>query len=385
MAARKAREANPQTQLAELVRGIEREGLAHAYLLRGDERYFRDRALDAIKARAVADGLDVRMHDGEDPDFSPARLMDDLGGSGLFAARQLVVARGVEKELPKTAKEESALLDKLLAFLGGSDVGTLVVSVGALRADHKLAKAIAAAGGGTMTSRKLYDSPPPWGSSDPRRVELVEWLVGRAREMGMRMTPDQAVYVCAATGNDLFALEDQIAKLRDAPRDADLQALLGWEATASPWQVAGDMVEGNLANALAGIETLFRGGFTERDGRRLVDAAGLAQILISGLLGSVRKGLAIATAVERGASPSEAARAAGLAGAPAVVQREIERAAKHGSATWRARLEDMADLERRSKSTGGVEVDDFALLAVRWRDPSVRPIRPIRVRPGARR
>jgi DNA polymerase III delta subunit len=370
MAARKAkaREPDPPTQLAELAAGIERGGLARGYVLRGEERYFRDRALDAIRVRAVADGLEVRIHDGDDPDFSPAALMNDLGGGGLFSARQLVVARSIEKHLPKTAKEESALLTKLIAFLGGADVGALVVSVGALRADHKLVKAVEAVGGVVLSSRKLWDSPPPWGNADPRRVELVTWLVARAREAGLKLSPDQAVYVCAAIGNDLFALEDQLVKLREAPRGADLTALVAWEAAVSPWTVAEHVVAGDLPRGLDGIEGLFRGGFEERDGRRLVDSAGLAQILISGLLGAVRKGLAIASEVERGRSPDEAARAAGIAGAPAMVQRELARAAQHDAATWQERLADLADLERRSKSTGGVEVDDFTLLAVRWRD-----------------
>jgi len=369
MAARKgkAREPDPPTQLADLTAALERDGLVRGYVLRGDERYFRDRALEAIKARAAQDGLEPRMHDGEDPDFDASALMNDLGGGGLFAARQLVVARSVEKHLPKSAKEKSSLCDRLESFLAGDDVGTLVVSVGSLRADHRLVKAVVAAGGGTLTSRKLWDTPPPWGNDDPRRVELVTWLVGRAREMGLKLNPDQAVYVCAATGNDLFALEDQIKKLRDAPRGSDLQSIVSWEAAASPWAVAEHLVIGDLPRALGGIESLFRGGFAERDGRRLVDAAGLAQILLSGLIGAVRKGLAIASGVERGLSPEDAARAAGVSGAPTTVRREIERAATHDAAAWRRRLEDLADLERRSKSTGGVEVDDFTLLAVRWR------------------
>jgi hypothetical protein len=55
MAARKtkAREPDPRAQLAELLAALERGGLARGYVLRGDERYFRDRALEAIKARAI--------------------------------------------------------------------------------------------------------------------------------------------------------------------------------------------------------------------------------------------------------------------------------------------------------------------------------------------
>lgn len=369
--AQKAREPDPPTQLRELEGALERGGLQRGYVLRGDERYFRDRALEAIKERAAKDGLELRMHDGEDPDFALGRLLDDLGGGGLFAARELVVARNVEKELQKVEGEASALARGIEAFLG-SDAGTVVVSAPALRADHAVVKAVTAAGGTVLTSRKLWDSPPPWSNGDPRRAELVLWLEGRARALGLRLSSDQALYVAAATGNDLFALEDQLLKVRDAPAGSALKNLVTWEALTTPWSVADALLAGDLARGVGGVEALFAAGFEERDGRRLVEAAGLAQILIGSLQSGVRKALAVAEGVAAGAAPEEAARAAGIAGAPVTVQRELARAAARSAAEWRGLLEDLADLERRSKSTAGVEADDFTLLAVRWRDRATR-------------
>jgi DNA polymerase III delta subunit len=373
MAARasKPREADPATQVRDLEAALARGGLARAYVLRGEERYFRDRALEALRARALADGLEVRLHDAEDPDFALTRLLDDLGGAGLFAARQLVVARNVEDELQKVDQRASPLARALEAFLA-ADAGTAVVSAAALRADHSFVRAVAAAGGTVLTSRRLYDSPPPWGNPDPRRAELVLWLGERARELGVRLGPDQAVYVAAATGNDLYALEDQLQKLRDAPAGSGLRDLVGWEASAAPWSVSEAMVAGDLARGLGGIETLFAGGFEERDGRRLVEAPALAQILLGALQGLVRRGLAVSEAIAAGAAPEDAAREAGAAGPPAAVQRDLARAQSRGAAQWRRMLEDLADVERRSKSTAGVEADDFALLALRWRDPATR-------------
>ncbi len=372
--AKKPREADPPEQLAELEAELGR-GLRRGYVLRGEERYFRERALDRIRARAGAEGLEVRLHDAENPDYSLARLLDDLSGSGLFAARQVVVARNVEKELAKAGKEKSPLVQAAEAFLAGPDAGTLVIACASLRADHSLVKAVQAAGGSVLSSRKLWDSPPPWGNADPRRVELVLWVLERARALSVKLSPDQAVYLAAATGNDLFALEERLAKLRELPAGTSLREIAPWEATASPWSVAEGMVTGELSRALGGIEALFAGGFEERDGRRLVDPAGIAQILIGSLYSSVRRALAIAEGLARGLGGEEAARAAGVAGAPAVVQREIARAEGVPAAAWRKRLAELLQLERRSKSTVGVEAEDFTLLAVRWR---------ARGKPGAR-
>ena len=369
MAARraKAREADPPTQVRQLEAALERDGLARGYVLRGEERYFRERALDSIKRRAQADNLEVHFHDGDDPDFALSRLLDDLSGGGLFAARQLIVARNVEKSLKKVGKDAGPLTRAITAFIGGEDAGTVVVSVASLRADHGLVKAIAAAGGPVVSSRRLWDSPPPWGDPDPRRAEIVVWLVDRAREMEVKLSPAQAVYVCAATGNDPFALQDQLEKLRDAPAGSELERVVGWEASTSPWAVAEALVAGDLPRALNGVETLFRGGFAERDGRRMVDPVGLAMILIGSLAGSVRKGLAISTEMQAGSSPQDAARAAGVAGAPNTVQAQIAIANKRTPAVWRRMLEEVGELERKTRTSAGIEPDDLVLLAVRWR------------------
>ncbi|MEM7308629.1 MAG: DNA polymerase III subunit delta [Planctomycetota bacterium] len=373
MAARraKAREADPPTQLRTLLEALKRDGLAPGYVLRGEERYFRDRALDAVRERATEAGVEVRLHDAQDPDFSLARLLDDLGGGGLFAAAQLVIARNVEKELKKSGKDQSPLTRAVSAFAAAAEGSSVMLSAGNLRADHAAVKAITAAGGAVLTSRRLWDSPPPWGNPDPRRAELVVWLTDRAREMGVRLTPENAVYVAAATGNDLFALEDQLEKLRDAPTGSDLRSVVGWDASASPWAVTDALLGGDLARALGGIESLFRGGFEERDGRRMVDPVGLAMILVGALQAGVRKGLAISTAMADGRSGDDAARAAGVSGAPSTVQAQIARAQVHDPETWRERLSDLAAIERQAKS-GGVEADDFVLLAVRWRKKRAR-------------
>ena len=364
--ARAQREADPMTQVRDLAAALDRGELARAYLLRGEERYFRARALARIRAAAEKAGQEFCLHDTDDPDFALARLTDDLVGGGLFAASRLVVARNPDKLLKKTDGKDSTLTRAAIAWLESGEPGCLVISARSLRADHALAKAIAKAGGATVTSRRLWDSPPPWGNPDPRRAELVLWLVGRAREMGVKLSPGDGVYVAAATGNDLFALEDQLVKLREAP-GGDLHALVGWSAAAAPWSVAEALVDGDLPRALGGVETLFRGGFEERDGRRLVEPIALATILVASLQGAVRKGLALATELERGATPEAAATRAGVSGAPSTVQAQVARARRRTPVRWRSMLDDAAALERKAKS-GGVDAPDFAALALRWAD-----------------
>ena len=44
----------------------------------------------------------------------------------------------------------------------------------------------------------------------------------------------------------------------------------------------------------------------------------------------------------------------------------VGRARARSAAAWRGMLEDVAELERRAKSSAGVDANDFALLAARW-------------------
>ena len=364
MAARKRREPDPPEAL-DALRSSLQQGLARGYVLRGEEGYFREQAIDQVKARGLADGYELCLHDADkgNPDFRLSALIDDLTGSGLFASRRLIVIRHPEDVLKKVAGKDAPLTSAIASFLAApDDVGCVVISAASLRADHAVSKAVSAHGGKLLSLRKLWDGPPPW-NPDPRQSELVKWAMRRAREIGARLTPDQAVYVCAATGNDLAALDDQLERLRSAP-DGSLAEVVEWDATVAPWSVADQLVGGDLPRALASIETLFRGGFQDKTGRRLVDAGGLSNVLIGSLQRGVRQGLVLSSELARGTSEEEATRMVGASGRAAGTA--LERARRRPARAWRAMLEDVADLDRRAKSSAGVDANDFSTLALRW-------------------
>jgi len=369
--AKRRKEAAPHEELAALAARLADGEPERGYLLRGDERYFHDRATDLLRGRAAELGFDVCVHDGSrgNPDFSLAALIDDLSGGGLFAGRRLVVVRRPEEHLKKVDGDASPLTRVARSFLSSADSpGTLVLSAPSLRLDHPLAKAVVAAGGSVLALRRLWDSPPPW-APDPTRTELVQWLLGRARELGLRLEPAQAVYVCAAVGNDLAALDDQLAELRSSG-GRSLRDVVSWTAATTPWAVADPIVAGDLPRALTGIEGLFRGGFQEQGGRRLLDSVALSTMLTAALGRGVRQALRLATELQGGRSEADAASAAGLRGRPQTVQGIVRRAQSRPVGVWRRMLGELVALERRAKSGVGVDANDFAALALRW---SARP------------
>ncbi|MBM3976544.1 MAG: hypothetical protein FJ299_06090 [Planctomycetes bacterium] len=386
MSAPDKKSTDPSAQLRALLAALQQGEPARGYVLRGEERWFREQALAALKARAQALDWEWCAHDTADPDFALPALIDDLSGSSMFASARAVVLRGTQRDrtdlLAKTeGGTPSALVRAALAWLESGAAGCFVVSADALRADHALAKAVVKAGGTLTDFRKLYDSPPPW-KPDPRQTELVQWLLGRARDKSIRLAPDDALYLAAMTGNDLAALDGSLDKLAVAG-PGGVRAIALPQAATTPWAVADQLARGDLARALLGLETLFQSGFEEKDGRRLVDPGALLGMLLPSLARGVRANLVAAEALAGGAAPEAAAALAGIAGPPQRVAESLERARSRSVDEWRALLGDTVLLERRSRSGGSVDIDDLALFALRHR-AKARATR-IAPAPGARR
>ena len=320
-----------------------------------------------MRTTAEAQGLEICTHDAEggSGDFRLSALIDDLSGGGLFASRRLVVARNTGAHLKKVDGKSSPLAAALAAFCASpDDLGCVVLSESSLRADHESVKAVKKAGGAVLSLRKLWDSPPPW-NPDPRQAEVCLWTQARARELGVQLTPDAAVYVCAAVSGDLFAIDDELQRLRSAPA-GELRSIVGWNAAAAPWTVAEHLATGEVGRALAGIETLFTGGFQEKSGRRLLDPTALATMLVASLQRNVRQGLHVMRGLADGLSESDALAGAGVGGAPVTVKAALARARRRQAAQWEALLRDTADLERRAKFGAGLSAEDFTAFALRW-------------------
>ncbi|MEM1449121.1 MAG: hypothetical protein AAF957_06980 [Planctomycetota bacterium] len=365
----KPRDPNPADALRDFEATVER-GLPTVAILRGEERYFRDQGVRVMVEAAKAAGLEICRHDGHDPEYDAARLLDDLSTGALFGGARCVVVHGAERIVVDRATHASpAIRDAMRARIeaGGeaSGEGCLVLSAEKLRADHALAKAAKAAGGPIVGCRRLYDTPPPW-NPDPRNAELVQWCAARARALGVRIDVGEAAFVVAATGNDLAAIEDQLQRLVGRGDDA-VRELVPWTAGASTWDVADHIARGDLERASLGIESLFAGGASQRDGSRVIDRPGIVAQLITAIGAKLREAERGAAELRAGRGAAQAAAAAGVKGPkPAVLAFEKRLAARPPTA-WTPMLEDFGALERRSRSGVSVDATDFLAFALRWR------------------
>lgn len=361
-----ARAKPPQAELRELEERLKKE-LPRAVIVRGEEPYFHVRALELCVRKAKELGFEVARHDGSGPDCEPARLIEDLSGRSLFDPGRLVVLQNADPLLKKEGRSDSSTTRAMLAFLADEEhTGGVLVAGSSLRADHALVKAAKAAGGALVNSRKLYETAPPW-DPDPRKSELVQWFNERARAAGLKLTPDEALYVTRATGNDLAGLETQIEKLRTRG-DADLARTVGWSASGSPFAVADALLVGDLSRSLAGLVALFRGGFQGRDGKREVNRVALSSILLGDLNKKLRQTLAAAELRARGIDLAEGAEEAGIPRWPRGLAELSARLEQRPAASWPRMLGELASIERRTRvQSAGLDLDDFLQLALRWR------------------
>lgn len=367
MAARKARDPHPDEELRELEASL-RDGTepVRGYVIKGEERYFRERAARLVCEAATRLGFELCKHDTKDPEFALSSLLDDLTGGALFASARCVLVQNAAALLSKSGRQYApAFIAAANARLASDEPGTIVLTAESIRVDNALVKAVKTAGGRVVTCRRLWETPPPWGDPDPRRAELVLWVLARARAMKVAISPDEAAYVTAATGNDLHALEARLETLRD--RDGHgIRELVGWESGGSPYVVAEHLLDGDTPRSVAGIEALFAAGFRGRDGARSIDRAGLGAMLLGALTGKVREAVAGSNALAAGATMERAAAAAGLRGGPMAKKAFETRVRRRTPGEWERALGDVAALERRSRTGARVDANDFALLALRW-------------------
>lgn len=359
-----ARDPHPAQGLKELERVLGGE-LPAAVLLRGEERYFRDRAVRMAVERATAAGMEICRHDPEDPDYSAAKLLDDLATGALFGAERCVVLQSAERVVVERASRYSSGIQKaILARLEQGADGMLVLSASKLRADHAVAKAVKARGCPIVGCRRLYDSPPPW-DPDPRKSELAQWCVGRSQELGVKVNANEAVYVVAATGNDLASLDDQLKRLVGRGPEA-IQELVAWDASVSPYEVAEHMLVSDLQRATAGLEVLFSGGASQRDGSRVHDVGGIVAQLCTALASKIREAQRAAPVLISGGTPSQAVAEAGIRGPKQATVEFQKRIAARPPEQWAALLEQLGEVERRTRSSVKVDATDFVHLALRW-------------------
>lgn len=304
----------PQLSPAQVIQELGAGQVRPVYLVTGEERYFRQRVVEAVR-RAVLGNLDASLNEDQFVAGEvDARLVVSAARTlPMFGPRRLVMVRGLERWDAKTESESEESpssgtkpLDVLADYAAAPSDRTTLLLV-ADKIDNRRRLVTAAKKDGCLV---LCASLPTY--------ELPGWVRQRAREGGHAMSPRAAELMAELVGSDLCALSDAIERVElFVGKGVELteESILACVANLQPasvWDLVNAVGRRDAAGALVALARVFEPG----GGPRLV-----------GLLAwSARQLIRFGSARRAGMSPDDAAKQAGV---PPFKVREVSEQLRH--------------------------------------------------------
>lgn len=231
-------------------------------LLTGPNTFMRAEAFDAIRAAHDRDGaLAANTIPLQGARTTPQELEAAALTVPFLADYRLVRVEGLGARLGggrRRAAGEWERLGEILAAV--PDTTVLVFLDGELTAANPLRRAVADAGG------EVREFPQP----KPR--ELPGWVRGRARAIGLQLTPGGERALVQLVGADLWTLASELKKLHvyagdGAVDETIVESLVARHREATIWQLVDAVAEGRTSAALQALDTVRQDG---EDPRRIL-------------------------------------------------------------------------------------------------------------------
>jgi DNA polymerase-3 subunit delta len=311
----------PDALLAELAGGRVRP----AYLLAGEEAFFRDQGLAAIRAAALgeaANDFDFERLEGERA--TPAQLEGALCALPVLAQRRLVVLREPEARRGRGDALLAALADAL-AELAAQRQTVLVVLAA------KVDKRSSWVRGFAEPAALVVCDPPKAGRA------VAAFASAEARRFGISLGPGAAEALAEAVGPQLLRLMSELEKaaLFAGPGQrverAHVHEAVSAVADEKIWELTDATFEGRSGDALAVLARLLGSGVA-------------APVVLGSLASHLRK---LARAREGEA----------VAGHPMVVKRIESQARRHSLARLLGGLRAAEQADERLKGLGSLPAE----------------------------
>jgi DNA polymerase-3 subunit delta len=220
------------------------EPLDPAYLIHGSDREKVDVAVARLRRRfdgadATVETLLAVVGTGSDAEAaSPGDVVDACNALSLMGGRRLVLAVGADQKWADAAAPEVA------AYIASpAPDTTLAIVAGPLKADGKLARAVAKVG------RVLtFDLP--------EKRQLPQWLRKRATQAGLDIEPEALRRLTELARGDASQLGTEIEKLAlyaggRPVTVADVDAVCVFDVELPPWDLTDALANREPATALA--------------------------------------------------------------------------------------------------------------------------------------
>ena len=311
-----------------------------AYLIHGDDhgRIAERRASLRAMAESAAGTAGVEVYEAEQ--CTPEAVAGALSAMTFAMGRRFVIADGVERW-----KESD--VDPVAAALASADPETVTVAFfareeGRYKAPAKLRDAVTRAGGKVAAEMNV------------KGKELPNWVVGQAKDAGIRMDRNAARALIAQVGDRQQRLTRELEKLalehgRGATISADeVEESCATSAERKVWTLADALVDGDRKTALATLLEL------REQGERITG-------LTYRMAGKLREAAMVADALAAGQSKAQAKKL--LRGAPWAADRTIAAIERRDAETLRRAVAAIADLEVLSRG-GELSEDTEAVRAV---------------------
>lgn len=232
-------------------------------LLTGANTFMRKEAFDAIRAAHDRDGaLAANTISLQGARTTPQELEAAALTVPFLADFRLVRVEGLGARLAGSGRRRSAgEWERLGEILAGVPASTVLVFVdGDLTAANPLRRAVNEAGG------DVREFP------QPKAGDLPAWVRGRARAIGLQITPAGERALIQLVGPDLWVLAGELDKLHvyagnGAVDETIVESLVARHRDATIWQLVDAVAEGRTSAALRALDTLRQAG---EDPRRIL-------------------------------------------------------------------------------------------------------------------
>lgn len=192
--------------------------LARAYLLRGDDEYQKNRALEELLAGLVDDEFaDFDLEQLEGDTATCERIMTGLATAPLGSRRRVVVVKFANKMSPDEQQKLASRLDAI------PPTGCLIlVNPAAEKVDGRPKRGSEVSGELARAVRKVGEVREFGGGSVRDRTNQArEFALSRVREAGKEILPEALALLIQRVGTDFSVLASEIQKLVDWSGDRE--------------------------------------------------------------------------------------------------------------------------------------------------------------------
>ncbi|MBI1850354.1 MAG: DNA polymerase III subunit delta [Planctomycetes bacterium] len=285
----------------------------------GDEAHLKEEALRAAIRERFPEGdpgaaivtFRAPGKSSDPEDGTIASFFGEVETAPLFGGTKLVVVREADA---LTSEEKTRV--RLEAALGRIPSKVeLVLIFDSLPQNTRVAKRIAEIGA-RVECKKPYARVAPWKAArSPYETPLVEWIVDRARERGLRIEPSEAFLLGETVGDDLGMLDSELEKLDlylgpattgpRAVRREHVEALAAGGRTFPAFDLADAVARRDRGEAIRILRILFDQGLATGD--RRVGADAVHVLLIGAIHGKLQRAAIARGLLDQGRSADEVA------------------------------------------------------------------------------